>query len=85
MKGYLPIHLLFLSTGVVIDFVLISPQVVAEGLTGNISFTEGGRRQGYSMDVVEMAQDSQLVKVSTDGRELISYVNNLVIRKQFDI
>lgn len=45
-------------------------QVVAEGLTGNISFTDSGRRQGYSMDVVEMAHDSRVVKVRTWTNEI---------------
>lgn len=34
-----------------------------EGLTGNISFSEEGRRQDFSLDVVEMTVDGETLKV----------------------
>lgn len=39
-------------------------QVEMEGLTGNISFTDEGKRKDYSLDVVEMTFSSETVKVS---------------------
>ncbi|MPC77588.1 hypothetical protein E2C01_072045 [Portunus trituberculatus] len=33
-----------------------------EGLTGNISFTDEGKRRDYSVDVVEMTYNSETIK-----------------------
>ena len=38
-------------------------QVELEGMTGNISFSDDGHRQKFSLDVVEMTSNSQTVKV----------------------
>ncbi|XP_076056317.1 glutamate receptor 1-like [Oratosquilla oratoria] len=40
-------------------------KVEIEGLTGNISFTEKGKRQHFSIDVVEMTYNSETVKIGT--------------------
>lgn len=39
-------------------------QVETEGLTGQIKFNDEGRRQNYTLDVVEMTVNSAPVKVS---------------------
>lgn len=38
-------------------------QVEIEGLTGDIRFNEDGRRQNYTLHVVEMTVNSAMVKV----------------------
>ncbi|CAL4075670.1 unnamed protein product, partial [Meganyctiphanes norvegica] len=40
-------------------------KVDIEGLTGNISFTDQGKRVGCSLDVVEMTYNSETVKIGT--------------------
>ncbi|XP_068232911.1 glutamate receptor 1-like [Palaemon carinicauda] len=40
-------------------------KVVVEGLTGNISFTDKGKRKDYSLDVVEMTFNSETVKIGS--------------------
>lgn len=39
-------------------------QVEIEGLTGEIRFNDDGRRQNYTLHVVEMTVNSAMVKVS---------------------
>lgn len=39
-------------------------QVEIEGLTGDIRFNDDGRRQNYSLNVVEMSLDQGFVKVA---------------------
>ena len=39
-------------------------QVEIEGLTGDIRFTDDGRRRNYTLDVMEMTIHSAKVKVS---------------------
>lgn len=39
-------------------------QVEIEGLTGEIRFSEEGRRQNYTLHVVEMTVNSAMVKVA---------------------
>lgn len=39
-------------------------QVELEGLTGEIRFTEEGKRQNYTLHVVEMTVNSAMVKVA---------------------
>jgi len=39
-------------------------QVELEGLTGEIRFSEQGRRQNYSLQVVEMTVNSAMVKIA---------------------
>ncbi|KAK3870462.1 hypothetical protein Pcinc_024316 [Petrolisthes cinctipes] len=41
-------------------------KVEMEGLTGNISFTDEGKRKHYSIDVVEMTFNSETVRVSVN-------------------
>jgi len=55
-------------------------QVEIEGLTGNIQFTETGRRTNYSIHVMEMSVHSMKVKVSS-SRCIISCKNFLAISK----
>ncbi|XP_047476001.1 glutamate receptor 1-like [Penaeus chinensis] len=45
--------------------VRILRKVELEGLTGNISFTDEGKRKDYSLDVVEMTFNSETVKIGT--------------------
>ncbi|XP_045107939.1 glutamate receptor 1-like isoform X2 [Portunus trituberculatus] len=40
-------------------------KVEMEGLTGNISFTDEGKRRDYSVDVVEMTYNSETIKIGT--------------------
>lgn len=56
------------------QFVNLS-QVELEGLTGSIRFTEEGRRQNFTVDVMEMSVHSTKVKVSLPigGNPLSSY------------
>lgn len=42
----------------------INLQVEIEGLTGDIRFSEEGRRQNYSLEIVEMTVSSGIVKVA---------------------
>lgn len=48
-------------------------QVEIEGLTGDIRFNDDGRRQNYSLNVVEMSLDRGFVKVAewSDETELM--------------
>lgn len=48
-------------------------QVEIEGLTGEIRFSEDGRRQNYTLNVVEMTVNSAMVKVAewSDETEFI--------------
>jgi hypothetical protein len=39
-------------------------QVELEGLTGDIRFNDDGRRQNYTLHIVEMTLNSAMVKVS---------------------
>ncbi|XP_069955932.1 glutamate receptor 1 isoform X3 [Cherax quadricarinatus] len=43
----------------------IMRKVEIEGLTGNISFTDEGKRKDYTIDVVEMTFNSETVKIGT--------------------
>lgn len=40
-------------------------QVELEGLTGDIRFNEAGRRVNYTLHVVEMSINSNIVKVTS--------------------
>ncbi|XP_066945637.1 glutamate receptor 1-like [Macrobrachium rosenbergii] len=50
-------------------------KVEIEGLTGNISFTDKGKRKNYSLDVVEMSYNSETITIGkwsdTTGFELL--------------
>lgn len=55
-----------------------------EGLTGNISFTDEGKRKDYSLDVVEMTFSSETIKVSVatnvnEGIFLVALVVMMVV------
>lgn len=41
-----------------------------EGLTGNVQFNEEGRRQNYTLHVVEMGVNSAIVKVAEWNDEI---------------
>jgi len=47
---------------VLLEFIYV--QVEIEGLTGEIRFNDDGRRQNYTLHVVEMTVNSAMVKVS---------------------
>ena len=42
-------------------------QVEIEGVTGDIRFTDDGRRRNYTLDVMEMTVHSAKVKVRSGG------------------
>lgn len=48
-------------------------QVEIEGLTGDIRFNEDGRRQNYTLEVVEMTVSSGVVKVA-DWTDQLGFV-----------
>lgn len=56
-----------------IHSVCVNSQVEIEGLTGDIRFNDNGRRQNYSLNVVEMSLDQGFVKVAewSDETELM--------------
>lgn len=41
----------------------LQPKIEIEGLTGDIRFNEDGRRTNYTLNVVEMSSNSDMVKV----------------------
>lgn len=43
--------------------VSVMAQVELEGLTGEVRFNDDGRRQNYTLHVVEMTVNSAMVKV----------------------
>jgi hypothetical protein len=51
-------------------------QVELEGLTGEIRFNDDGRRQNYTLHVVEMTFNSAMVKVS-ERRQLLPVYKRL--------
>lgn len=51
-------------------------QVEIEGLTGEIRFNDDGRRQNYTLHVVEMTVNSAMVKVSYTIMFYKKYMNN---------
>lgn len=58
----------------------IPAQVEIEGLTGEIRFNDDGRRQNYTLHVVEMTVNSAMVKVSLFKRiYLILVIDNSTI------
>lgn len=64
-------------------------QVELEGLTGEVRFNDDGRRQNYTLHVVEMTVNSAMVKVSTyvqlclnlHKKMCVFLINILVVRK----
>lgn len=46
-----------------LSYPLFPVQVEIEGLTGDIQFNEDGRRTNYTLNVVEMSSNSDMVKV----------------------
>jgi len=56
----------------ILEFIYV--QVEIEGLTGEIRFNDDGRRQNYTLHVVEMTVNSAMVKVSLFKKYIKIYV-----------
>lgn len=52
-------------------------QVELEGLTGEVRFNDDGRRQNYTLHVVEMTVNSAMVKVSTYVQIFFNLITNI--------
>lgn len=52
-------------------------QVELEGLTGEVRFNDDGRRQNYTLHVVEMTVNSAMVKVSIYDQICLNLITNI--------
>lgn len=61
----------------------VSESVEIEGLTGDIRFNEDGRRENYTLNIMEMTVDSGMVKVA-DWSDQLGFVSTVKINDGSD-